>query len=370
MLNDREKFTIWRLYIDKMMLMGTIRKQTEAIRRFILEAAEKNGGRLAALTAEQFGISRQSANNHIRALVNSGALTAEGNGRTKNYCLTQEKSILFEYDLGGDIDEFDIWQADISPKLQGLPDNARDIWHYGVTEMINNAKDHSGGKHLAVLLSRNAVKTSIIIKDDGIGIFRKIQEALQLPDQRQAVLELAKGKLTTDPKNHSGEGVFFSSRIFDDFFILSNDIAFSHQFGKPEDWILDNQAAGDSTMIAMILHNHTARRCNDIFLEYSPPDEYAFNKTVVPLRMASFGESSLISRSQAKRVVRNLEKFHTILLDFAGIATIGQGFADEIFRVYQNDNPDIKILPANANADIERMIKRVIATAQLNREKS
>lgn len=96
----------------------------------------------------------------------------------------------------------------------------------------------------------------------------------------------------------------------------------------------------------------------------SPPDEYAFNKTVVPLRMASFGESSLISRSQAKRVVRNLEKFHTILLDFTGIETVGQGFADEIFRVYQNENPDMEILPTNANEDIQRMIKRAIETAR------
>lgn len=349
--------------------MGTIRKQTEAIRRFILEAAEKNGNRLAALAVEQFGISRQSANNHIRALVKSGALTAEGQGRTRSYCLTQEENVNFQYPLGGETDEFAIWQEDISAKLHGLPDNARNIWHYGVTEMINNAKDHSGGKHLTVRISRDAVKTRIIIMDDGIGIFRKIQEALQLPDQRQAVLELAKGKLTTDPKNHSGEGVFFSSRMFDDFFIISNDIAFSHQFDQPEDWILDNQATGDGTMIAMTLSNHTARRCNDIFFQFSPPDEYAFNKTVVPLRMASFGESSLISRSQAKRVVRNLEKFHTILLDFSGIATVGQGFADEIFRVYQNDNPDIQILPVNANADIERMIKRVVATAALNQAK-
>ena len=80
--------------------------------------------------------------------------------------------------------------------------------------------------------------------------------------------------------------------------------------------------------------------------------------------MASFGESSLISRSQAKRVVRNLEKFHTILLDFTGIETVGQGFADEIFRVYQNENPGMEILPTHANEDIQRMIKRAIETAR------
>ena len=38
--------------------------------------------------------------------------------------------------------------------------------------------------------------------------------------------------------------------------------------------------------------------------------------------------------------------------------TIGQAFADEIFRVYKNKNPDIQIIPINANADVEFMIKR------------
>ena len=36
-------------------------------------------------------------------------------------------------------------------------------------------------------------------------------------DKRQALFELSKGKFTTDPSRHSGEGVFFTSRMFDDF---------------------------------------------------------------------------------------------------------------------------------------------------------
>jgi len=44
---------------------------------------------------------------------------------------------------------------------------------------------------------------------------------------------LAKGKLTTDPKRHSGEGIFFSSRMFDEFDILSGGV-FSHINSKIE----------------------------------------------------------------------------------------------------------------------------------------
>ena len=55
-----------------------------------------------------------------------------------------------------------------------------------------------------------------------------------------------------------------------------------------------------------------------------------------------------LSCSQAKR----------IFLDFEEVKTIGYGFADEIFRVYKNKNPDIQIIPTNTNPKIEFMIKR------------
>ena len=57
-----------------------------------------------------------------------------------------------------------------------------------------------------------------------MGIFKKIQKALDLLDERHAILELAKGKLTTDPKHHTGEGIFFTSRMFDEFTILSGGV--------------------------------------------------------------------------------------------------------------------------------------------------
>ena len=36
---------------------------------------------------------------------------------------------------------------------------------------------------------------------------------LDLSDERLASLELSKGKLTIEPRRHSGEGVFFTSRV-------------------------------------------------------------------------------------------------------------------------------------------------------------
>ncbi len=348
--------------------MSKIRKQTEAIRRFIVEQVGRDATNLSNIVADKFDISRQSASSHIRALVDNKTLVASGNGRGRKYSLAQQEIVTITRRLDAEVDEFTLWLDDIKPKLGELPDNVIDIWQYGITEMVNNAKDHSDGDMLTVQITRNASESTVIISDNGVGIFQKLQQALNLPDQRQAVLELAKGKITTDPKNHSGEGIFFTSRLFDSFWIISNDIAFSHQHGKPEDWILERQQPADSTFIIMELSNHTARTSNEIFDDFSPADEYAFTKTVVPLRMASFGTDKLISRSQAKRVVANLDRFHTILFDFDHVTAIGQGFADEIFRVFQRQHADMEIVPINANKDIEKMIKRVIATAKMNGE--
>jgi len=46
-------------------------------------------------------------------------------------------------------------------------------------------------------------------------------------------------------------------------------------------------------------------------------------------------------------------------LDFSGVYTIGQAFADEILRVWQNQHPNIKFITTNTNEDINFMLSRV-----------
>src|SRR5690606_5664171 len=116
--------------------------------------------------------------------------------------------------------------------------------------------------------------------------FKKIQNALQLLDERHAVLELAKGKFTTDPKNHSGEGIFFTSRMFDDFSIISGGVIFSHEWGKKEDWILEPSTSEShaGTHVFMKLHNHTSRTTTKIFDQFTTDEDFTFSKTIVPVK--------------------------------------------------------------------------------------
>jgi len=45
-------------------------------------------------------------------------------------------------------------------------------------------------------------------------------------------------------------------------------------------------------------------------------------------------------------------------LDFRDLSTVGQGFVDEVFRVFQSKYPKIKITYTNANDDVRFMIER------------
>ncbi len=92
--------------------------------------------------------------------------------------------------------------------------------------MVNNVIDHSESEILTIQLSVDYLNLKIQVSDSGIGIFEKIKTTLGLEHPKQAILELAKGKFTSDPENHSGEGIFFTSRVFDTFLIFSHQLRF------------------------------------------------------------------------------------------------------------------------------------------------
>ncbi len=284
-----------------------------------------------------------------------------GQGRQVTYRLAQKTSWHKTYAITEALAEDVVWRTDIAPWVATLPPNVIHIWHYGFTEMLNNAIEHSGGQEVTVWFEQTAASTQIRIVDDGVGIFKKIQAALNLLDERHAVLELAKGKLTTDPTRHSGEGIFFSSRMFDDFFILAGGVFFAHSFHRAEDWISSRDKDMSGTTVSMTLNNHTPRTTTEVFDMFTSDETYGFTKTVVEAQLVKYGDENLILRSQARRLLARLDKFKMVILDFTGVALVGQAFADEIFRVFQQQHPELKLLVTHANPDVERMILRAKA---------
>jgi hypothetical protein len=340
--------------------MSRVRARGEEIRRFILENVTANSNNISKLAMDKFGTSRQAINSHLRRLVQEGALNEKGNTKARLYALAALAEWHKSYPITGGPPEDVVWRGDIEPVIGKLPDNVRDIWSYGFTEMFNNARDHSGGTHITVWINKTAVTTEMMIADDGIGIFKKITDSLNLLDERHALFELTKGKLTTDPKHHTGEGIFFTSRVFDKFNILSGEVFFTHHFGKSDDWLLERSDPKRGTTVFLRLDNHTARTTKKVFDKYtgSEAEDYGFNKTVVPVELAQYGNDKLISRSQAKRVLARVELFKTVILDFTNVPTIGQAFADETFRVFVREHPSVELVAVNTNSEVKRMILR------------
>ena len=77
----------------------------------------------------------------------------------------------------------------------------------------------------------------------------------------------------------------------------------------------------------------------------------------------------LVTRSQAKRLMLRVERFRTVVLDFAGVAGIGQAFADEVFRVFANAHPGVELVPMHATPAVQQMIRRAEVARDEGRER-
>ena len=332
------------------------------IRQKALLLISLDGHRVGTRLAQAAGVSRQVANGYLQGLIEEGLIEAEGTTRARVYRLKPLAKVERRYPREG-LQEDLVWREMVAPVVAQLAQNVRDIWHYAATEMINNAIDHSGANEVLVEVRQNALCTEVLVADEGEGIFVKIQRALGLHDPREAILELAKGKLTTAPEQHTGEGIFFTSRAVDVFEIESHYLRFSHA-PRADDAIVEQAADTPGTRVRMRLANDSSRVLSAVFANFADPEEYTFNRTVVPLRLAQYEGEKLVSRSQAKRVAHRFERFKQVELDFTGVTEIGQGFADELFRVYAAAHPQIRIIPINTAPAVDQMIRRAVAAAQ------
>ena len=142
----------------------------------------------------------------------------EASGQTRHKRLRPEFQVVEKtLPFSANQDEERVWRSIIAPVISDLPQNILRICDYGFTEMYNNAIEHSDGTIAHIFIRRSARSITLGVKDDGIGIFEKVRSRFNLEDARQAILELLKGKVTTDPSRHSGQGFFFSARVFDRF---------------------------------------------------------------------------------------------------------------------------------------------------------
>ncbi len=338
-----------------------ITKRTRTIRQYLIDAIRVGHQDVVQMASDAFGVSRQSIHRHLSVLVDEGYLEATGKTRSRRYFLGIKRAHEARYPLDG-LDESMVHRRDFSFIFDGVPANISEICHYGFTEILNNAIDHSEGEGVVVQTERNKEGIGISISDNGEGIFKRIARLLELNDPRESLLELSKGKLTTDPVNHTGQGIFFTSRSFDNFIIESGELTFDHDDSYKNDFLLHHEHESEGTQVVMWIALDSEKDLGAVFDEYSGgPDDYRFEKTVIPLKLALYEGETLVSRSQAKRILNRVEKFRTVILDFEGVDTIGQGFADEVFRVFASQHEEIELIPMSTTTRVQQMINRVYA---------
>ncbi len=331
--------------------------QLKQLKSVITARAVANPTHLCADLAAQFGVSRSTMGKWLRSLIDEGWITREGRSRPV-YKPALLRDVSRSYALAG-LDEQTPWELDFAPCF-ALPDHITRLAHHAFTELLNNCVDHSGGSRVTVSMRQNKTHLHLLIRDDGCGVFQRIQTEFHIPSAQLALLELSKGKLTTQPERHTGRGLFFTSRLFDVFDLYANQLTYQHSHWQRREWLKANPLAVSGTAIFMSLALDSTRTLDDVFAAHARSDEdRSFSRTEVSMRLAHAPGEQLESRAQAKRIANRLEAFDTVDLDFDGVEAIGQAFADELFRVFALQHPRLHMRPRNANARVLAMIAQV-----------
>ena len=336
--------------------------RSEKIREFIVQSVPEHPKDIVTVTAQKFNVTRTTVHRHLGRLLRDHKIVQSGRTRAASYHLSNSLDKVLHFDIAHGLKEDQVWKDHFAEPLSLFSESVFDICCYAFGEIFNNAIDHSEGSRITVTSKMEGKYLRLQILDNGIGIFRKIQSHLSLDTERESILHLSKGKLTTDPERHSGEGIFFTSRVVDFFLMRSFDLIFQRE---NDDWTIDSSnEIYKGTLVAFTLNLHGIRTLGNIFRQYSTFEHKTetprFDKTHILVELSKMEEDKFISRSQAKRILFSLEKFNAICFNFKGVKTVGQGFADEVFRVFQNQHPNIKIEYINANDNVKFMIERSI----------
>lgn len=336
------------------------------IRKRIERHLEQNGEVRAAEIIRETGLSRTYVNRIFQQLQREGKLHLVGKSNRARYVRAERgsiekaraKELTFSRILENRNLEEDIILQQIKQEtgiFNEIADNIRRIVDYAFTEMLNNAIEHSRSKRITLRMERMPTGIWFMVLDRGIGIFRNIMQTRHLSHELEAIQELIKGKQTTAPEAHSGEGIFFTSKVGDSLEIKSSTkkLIFDNTLG---DTFIRTVKPRIGTQVDFWITLSSSLQLEHVFREYAN-EEFTFDRTHVAVKLFKL-DSGLVSRSQARRVLAGLERFRRITLDFGKVQMVGQGFVDEVFRVWQSHHPDTTIEIVGADENARFMIDR------------
>jgi anti-sigma regulatory factor (Ser/Thr protein kinase) len=301
---------------------------------------------LPAAVATRTGARRPAASRLLGRLVALQWLERDGSRSRPRYRPGPLRQVVRRYDLAG-LDEDRAWMRDFVPCF-ALPPAVRRMVQHAFTELVNNAVDHSGGRTVTVSMRQTPVQVQLLVSDDGRGAFDTIREAFAIDDPAQAMLELAKGRLTTQPERHGGRGLYHTARLADVFDLHANASGWRRVAWRDGRWQAARALPRHGTSVYVAIALDTARTLDDVLRAGSSEGVRGWiDHTVVPLRLLA-ADGVLESRALARRAAWRLEQFASATLDFDGIADVGPAFADELWRVLPAQRPGLQLNSVNA----------------------
>jgi len=310
---------------------------------------------------EATGLTRPGVLYHVQDLIEAGDVeyVDKTRGRSVRYRVAYDNRWIRQ--VSSEMTEHALWR-EMRDDILGpsMNQGARTIHEYVFGEMVNNVIDHAQAALMTITHRNRDGDTWFSVSDNGIGIFEHIAAAQGLRDLFSSIRMLQSGAFTTDPESHTGQGLFFSSRAVDTFTVSSGGLT----------WITDN-VAGDQTVesrpsqipgttVTWRLRDDSDKSLTGLFEFFSIADDDdipQFAVTSIAVSASTQG-SQLLARSQARELLQGKDMFQVVILDFANVSSIGQGFADEIFRVYPSRHEGVSIVDVNANPAVSWMIRR------------
>lgn len=320
---------------------------------WITRAALDHPADLDRVVAERLGSSRRSARHWLARLAALGWLEPAGSPRRPHWRPGVLRQVTQRYAIDG-LQEDRPWTRDFAPAFDLRPNVAR-LAQHAFMELLNNAVDHSGGRCVVVSMRQTALHLQLLVSDDGVGLFERVAGAHGIDDAPLAMVELAKGRLTSQPERHLGRGLFYVARLADVLDLHANQHGFRHAAG--DGWQPARAAADRGTAVFAGIALDSPRTLDEVLRSASGDGlGYDLERTRVPLRLLCSDGTALDSRAQARRVAARLDAFAQAELDFSGVDAVGHSFADELFRVLPAQHPGWSARVCGAAPAVARMI--------------
>ena len=329
------------------------------IQKILALIKEHKEGVTADFLEKELGYSRQYIVRLLARLMSQGEIHRRGKTRAARYyhgAASDENNHLELVKERQGLSEYVVFE-EVTRRMRlnaRLNKNCITIFDYAFTEMLNNAIDHSHSKKVWISVEIDHTNITFIIKDLGIGAIVSIKQGFEIDDDYAALEHLFKGKQTTAREAHSGQGIFFTSKAVDTYSIATSGMEFTIDNLVNDEYLRDTRQRTGTTVTCTIKKN-TRRKIKDVFDKYTD-DDYEFNQNIVKVNLSR--HERLMSRSEAKRLLLGLDEYSVLDFDFENVNEVGQGFCDEIFRVYANRHPD-KLLSYHGASNVVRyMIER------------